>query len=52
MSFSSLKTLTHSENAKIGGDDGRAAFIALGQQVEQQLAASALERNEPQLIHD
>src|SRR5439155_9181451 len=37
---------------QIGGDDGRAAFIALGQQVEQQLAASALEGNKPQLIHD
>ena len=28
---------------QIGGNDGRAAFIALGQQVEQQLAARALE---------
>ena len=37
---------------QIGGDDGRAPFIALGQQIEQQLAAGALERNESQLIDD
>jgi hypothetical protein len=31
---------------QIGGDDGRAALVALGQQIEQQLAAGALERHE------
>ncbi len=37
---------------QIGGDDGRAAFIALGQQIEEQLAAGALERHESQFIDD
>ena len=37
---------------QIGGDDGRAPFITLGQQIEQQLAAGALERHEAQLIDD
>ena len=37
---------------QIGGDDGRAAFVALGQQIEEQLAAGALERHESQFIDD
>ena len=49
--FSSPNTLTD-PRSQIGSDDGRAAFIALGQQVEEQLAAGALKRNETQLIHD
>jgi hypothetical protein len=37
---------------QIGGDDGRAAFVAPGQQIEEQLAAGALERHESQFIDD
>src|SRR5262249_51747581 len=37
---------------QVGGDDGGAALVALGQQIEQQLAASALKRNEAEFVHD
>src|SRR5215472_4158996 len=37
---------------QVGGDDGRAALVALGQQIEQQLAASALKWNEAEFVHD
>jgi hypothetical protein len=35
---------------QIGGDDDRTPLITLGLQIEQQLAAGALERNESQLM--
>ena len=40
MSFSSPNTFTHSGERQIGGDDGRAALITLGQQVEEQFTAA------------
>ena len=37
---------------EIGGDDGRAPLVALADEIEQQLAADAIERHEPQLVDD
>ena len=37
---------------QVSRDDGGTALVTLRQQIEQQLAACALERNEPQLIDD
>jgi len=38
--------------SQIGGDDSRASLIALGEQVEEQLATGTLERHEAQLVHN
>ena len=37
---------------EIAGDDGRAAFVTLRQQVEEQLPAGALERHKAEFIND
>lgn len=37
---------------QIGGHDGRAPFVALGQQVEKRLDAVALKRNESEFVDD
>ena len=37
---------------KIGGDDGRAAFMALAEHVEQQLGAGARKRDIARLVDD
>src|SRR5258708_3773192 len=38
--------------SEIGGDDDTSSFIALGEQFEKKLPASAIERNEAQLVDD
>ena len=38
--------------SEIGGDDGRASFIAIGDQIEQQLAAGAVEGDKPEFVDD
>ena len=38
--------------SQIGGDDSSASLIALGEQVEEQLATSTLERHEAQLVYN
>jgi len=35
---------------EIGGDDRRASLVPVGDQIEQQLAADAVERDEPDLV--
>ena len=37
---------------EIGGDEGRPPFVPLRYQVEEQFSAGAVERHEPELIHD
>ena len=37
---------------EIGGDDGRAALVAVGEDVEEQLAAGAVEWHEAELVAD
>ena len=37
---------------EIRGDEGRPALVALRQQVEEEFTAGAVERHEPQFIHD
>ena len=53
MSFSSpAKTVTHSAKARFVRDDGGAALVAVGDQIEEQLAADAVEGHEAQLVDD
>ena len=37
---------------EVGGDDGRAALVAIGEQVEEQLAAGSIEGYEAELVED
>ena len=37
---------------EVGGDDGGSAFVAIGQQIEEQLPAGAVKRHESELVHD
>jgi len=53
VSYSSpAKTVTHSAEGEIGRDDGGAALIAIGEQIEEELAADAVEGHEAQLVDD
>ena len=53
MSFSSpAKTVTHSANARLRGDDGRAPLVAVGEQIEEQLAAGPIEGDKAELVDD
>lgn len=46
------KDLHPFRKGQIGGHDSRAAFITIGHQVEEQLAAVALEGHEPEFVDD
>ena len=37
---------------EIGGDDGRASLVPIGEEIEEQLAADAIERHKPELVDD
>jgi hypothetical protein len=53
VSFSSPpKTLTHSPKGEIRRHDDAASLVSLGEPIEEQLAASAVERHEPELVED
>ena len=52
VSFSSPKTRTHSEKARLEVTIGRAALVAVGEDVEEQLAAGAVEGHEAELVAD
>ena len=46
------KDLNPLRKGEVGSDDGRAPFIALRQQIEQQLSTSPVEGHKAQLIYD
>ena len=44
--------MTHSAKARLRRDDGGAALVPIGEQIEEQLAAGAVEGHEAQLVDD
>ncbi len=53
MSFSSpANTVTHSANARFVLTDRRPAFVAIRDQIKEQLAAGPFERDESHFVHD
>ena len=50
--FFGAKDLDPLAESEIGGDDGRASFVAVSQQVKEQLAAGFVERHKAELIAD
>ena len=46
------KTLVHSPNGQVGGDDQRAAFVAFGEDLEDELGGAVGQREVAELVDD